>query len=126
MNDRLGSVFSGYPWKYELIDYSVGEEQLLKDGFQYVLLRLNTSGYSIRQMLGYELNQGETDYITVLKKPDGTVTFRSIPITAPVYKYYIKQLVRKEIYIGDTWDGDESWEAALDHFLSNLRDKLKR
>jgi hypothetical protein len=125
LNQKIEYLFQGYPWKYELVDYNVGEDQLFKDGFQFVLLRLNTSGNSIREMLGYELKPGETDYITIKKKPDGTVTFRSIPIGAPVYKFYIKQLTRKEIYIGETWDADESWEDALLNFLSNLKEKLK-
>ena len=126
LNARLENLFSIYPWKYELVDYGLGEEQLFKDGFQYVLLRLNTAGNSIRQMLGYELNQGETDYITVLKKPDGTITFRSIPVSAPVYKYYIKHLVRKEIFIGEVWDADETWDASLEHFIVNLKEKLNK
>ena len=126
LNENLKNVFRNYPWKYELVDYSRGEEQLFKDGYQFVLLRLNTSGYSIRQMLGYELNPSETDYITIKKKPDGVITFRTIPVNAPVYKFYIKQLARKEIYIGETWDADETWEDALNNFLKNLIDKLKR
>jgi hypothetical protein len=126
LNARLESIFSAYPWKYELVDYGAGEEQLFKDGFQYVLLRLNTAGNSIRQMLGYELNEGETDYITVLKRPDGAITFRSIPVSAPVYKYYIKHLVRKEIYIGEVWDADETWDSALEHFIANLKERLNK
>ncbi len=126
LNDALKQEFNSYPWKYDFVDYSKGEDQLFKDGYQFVLLRLNTSGYSIKQMLGYELKPNETDYITVKKKPDGSMTFRSIPVDAPVYKFYLKQLARKEIYIGETWDADETWEDALHNFLSNLEDKLKR
>ena len=125
-NLKLENIFQGYPWKYELVDYNVGEEQLFKDGFQYVLLRLNTSGYSIREMLKYEIKPGETDYITLKKKQDGTVTFRSIPMDAPVYKFYIKQIARNEIYIGEIWDADETWDEALGNFLMNLKARLKR
>ncbi len=126
LNDKLKQEFSDYPWKYDFVDYSRGEDQLFKDGYQFVLLRLNTSGHSIKQMLGYELKPNETDYITVKKQADGSVTFRSIPIDAPVYKFYLKQLARKEIYIGETWDADETWEDALHNFLTNLEDKLKK
>jgi hypothetical protein len=125
-NVKLESVFGSYPWKYELVDYNLGEEQLFNNGYQYLLLQLNTSGYSIHEMLGYEIKSGETDYITVKKKPDGNVTFRSIPVDAPVYKFYIKQLARKEIYIGEIWDADETWEEALGNFLRNLETNLKK
>ena len=126
LNESLKKAFAGYNWKYDLVDYNKGEDQLFKDGYQFVLLRLNTSGYSIHQMLGYETKPGETDYITIKKKPDGMVTFRSIPIGAPVYKFYVKQLARKEIYVGETWDADETWQDALQTFLQNLEDYLKK
>ncbi len=126
MNDALKNAFKDYPWKYNLVDYSEGEDQLFKDGYSFVLLRLNTSGYSIREMLGYTPKPNETDYITIKKNPDGVMTFRSIPVNAPVYKFYVKQLARKEIYIGETWDADETWQDALNNFLTNLEDNLKK
>ena len=126
LNQELDNAFQGYSGKYELVDYSRGEDQLFKDGYQYILLRLNTTGLSIKQMLGYEIKPDETDYITIKKKPEGNITLRSIPSDAPVYKFYIKQLARKEVYIGETWDSDETWEDALRNFLSNLNDKIKR
>ena len=126
LNQSLKNAFSGYTWKYDLVDYDKGEDELFKEGYQFVLLRLNTSGYSIHQMLGYKIKPGETDYITIKKKPDGMVTFRSIPINAPVYKFYLKQLARKEIYIGETWDADETWQDALQNFLNNLEEYLKK
>lgn len=37
-----------------------------------------------------------------------------------VVKYYIKFLVRDELYIGPTWDADPDWKKSLRNFLTNL------
>jgi hypothetical protein len=38
-----------------------------------------------------------------------------------VVKYYIKFLVRDELYIGPVWDADPDWRIALTQFLENLK-----
>jgi hypothetical protein len=38
-----------------------------------------------------------------------------------VVKYYIKFLVRDELYIGPEWDADTDWRVALTRFLENLK-----
>jgi hypothetical protein len=37
-----------------------------------------------------------------------------------VVKYYIKLLVRDELYIGPEWDADPDWRFALRNFVQNL------
>ena len=60
------------------------------------------------------------------KKPDGTITLRTIPVEAPVYKFYIKNLLRNEVYVGESWDADETWQEALDNYLSAMVEELKK
>jgi hypothetical protein len=38
-----------------------------------------------------------------------------------VVKYYIKLLVRDELYIGPEWDADPDWRVSLRKFLINLK-----
>lgn len=125
LNFELDRSFQNYPWKYELIKYNPDEKELWRQGFLYLLMRVNSSGRTIKEMLGYEVNDSETEYITLLKKPDGSFTLRTIPVDAPVYKFYIRSLARDEVYIGESWDADETWQEALNHFLNSLTDKLK-
>jgi hypothetical protein len=125
LNFELDRSFQGYPWNYELIKYNPDEKEMWRQGFLYLLMRVNSSGRIIKEMLNYEVNDSETEYITLLKKPDGSFTLRTIPVDAPVYKFYIKSLARNEVYVGETWDADETWQEALNHFLTNLTDKLK-
>lgn len=125
LNFELDRSFQNYPWEYELIQYNPNEKELWRQGFLFILMRVNSSGRTIKEMLNYVKNDSETEYITLLKKPDGSFTLRTIPVDAPVYKFYIRSLARDEVYIGETWDADETWQEALNHFLNNLTDKLK-
>ena len=60
-----------------------------------------------------------------MKNKDGKVTLRSIPVNAPVYKYYVKHLYTKDVYTGDKWDADETWEDALQNFIMKMKADLK-
>jgi len=122
-NTRLENIMKSYPLKYELTESS-SDEELYKQGFQYVLLKLNTTGTNIRRMLDYEIDPSESDFVTV-KNKDGKVTLRSIPVNAPVYKYYVKHLYTKDVYTGDKWDADETWEDALQNFIMKMKADLK-
>lgn len=126
LNFELDAQFKDYPYKYGLVDYKKGEKEIWRDGYIYMLMYVHTSGREVKKMLGYELNDAETEYITVKKKPDGALILRTIPINAPVYKFYIKNLARDETYVGETWDADETWQEALHNFLANMREKLQR
>jgi hypothetical protein len=125
-NFELDRLFQNYPWKYELVDLKKGEEQLYRDGFLYRLVRIQSNGRMVKEFLDYETNDMETDYVTLKKKPNGTITLRTIPADAPIHKFYIKNLARNEVYVGDSWDADETWQEALTNFLDNLIEKLKK
>ena len=78
----------------------------------------------VRYLLDYEIEEGVSDFITV-KQKDGKTTLRNIPTEAPIYKFYLKHLRTKDVYVGSRWDADESWEEALDNFISNIKKVFK-
>ena len=124
-NFEIDRLFQDYKWEYELTNPQLDDESLYRNGFLYKLVRVSTTGKKIKEFLDYEQNDIETDYVTMIKKPDGSITLRSIPIDVPVHKFYIKSLARDEVYIGESWDADETWQDALKNHLVNLIDKLK-
>lgn len=125
-NFLIDRIFQDYPWTYELVSPEMDEKELYRNGFLYKLVRISSSGKQIKEFLGYELNDIESDYISTIKKPDGSFTLRAIPVNAPVHKYYIKSLARDEVYLGQYWDADETWQDALKNHLTNLIDELKK
>ena len=119
-NRKLDQLLQSYPFGYTLTEAEADEQALLNQGYSYVIYLLNTTGMGVRYMLDYEIEEGVSDFITV-KQKGGKTTLRNIPTEAPIYKYYLKHLRTKDVYVGSRWDADESWEEALDNFISNIK-----
>jgi hypothetical protein len=122
-NLTLQEIMQNYPYEYSLVDQSIEEDKLRQDGYQFILMRLHTTGENVKNMLGYEVDPSETDYVT-LKQKGMSMTMRHIPAKAPVYKYYIKHIYTGDVYLGTPWDADESWEDALANYINNMKKDL--
>ncbi|MTI32187.1 hypothetical protein [Xanthovirga aplysinae] len=123
-NKALAREMLEYPFNYGLVNYSKGEDNIKKAGYQFVLMRLKTSGKEIKKLLGYDENDSD-QYITLVSQ-NGKNTMRHIPADATVYKYYIKHLHTGDVYLGNQWDADEDWKSALQHFIRNLKKEVKK
>jgi len=122
-NVELEIIMESYPLDYELTDLQSNED-IYRMGYQYALFRLHTTGKTIREMLNYPIDQSETDYISI-KANNGGSMIKSIPVDAPVYKYYVKHVYTKDVYTGLKWDADLTWQEALRNFIFNMKDVLK-
>jgi len=123
-NKKMEQILQTYPFKYGFTDSHPDEQALLNQGYSFVIFPLHTTGVGIRYMLDYEIEEGVSDYITI-KQKDGKTTLRNIPTEAPVYKFYLKHLRTKDVYVGSRWDADETWEDALKNFISNVKNDFK-
>ncbi len=124
-NARLKSLMDQYPFKYELFEYK-DDEDAFRNGYQYVLLNITTSGSTIRQLLNLDTEIMETDFISTVKGDSSSVKLKTIPADARVTKFFIKQTVNKEIFVGKNWDADVDWEKSLENFIHNLRIAFKK
>ena len=124
-NEKLRSLLESYPFKYELIDYT-DDEDAFRKGYQYVLVHMATAGESIKNLLNYRKGNNETDYISTVVADSTATKLKTIPVDAYVYKFYFRQTVRHEVFVGRTWDADVSWENALENFILNLRIAFKK
>lgn len=104
-NEQLQSIMTRYPFKYELVDYAKGEDIFRRAGFQYILLNLYAPEPTLRKLLDYRDDQGNE--------------------TKMAYKFYVRHIISGDIYLGDQWDADSSWEVALNSFITNLKRSLK-
>lgn len=123
-NQILAEKMKTYGYEYELVDPSLTEAELAKQGFSYILLRLYAPGVGIKRLLNYKESSRES-YTTQIFN-NGKVTLRTIPANGLVYKYYIKHLRTGNVYLGPKWDADETWTDALDHMLYNVRVEMKK
>ncbi len=123
-NQKLEGIMSTYPFKYELVDYSEGEDHLYRREFSYVLMYLHSTGKTIKELLNYDVDYNETAYITLKSIEEGMTTLEQFPANTPVFKFYMKQFVNKEIYLGNQWDADLTWEEALINHLNNFKETV--
>ncbi|MFD2036489.1 NTPase [Belliella marina] len=103
-NGLEGIFKAKYPHQVEYLTDAKTEAELIRDRVQFVLMRVEGREADLRSSMGLpELESGDGSQIVV--------------------KYYIKFLVRNELYIGPVWDADPNWRVALGQFLENLKIK---
>jgi hypothetical protein len=101
----LQAIFTQlYPHQVEFLSSPRTDADLIKDKVQFVLMRIEARESDMMQNMGLP-----TDSLT-----DGDRI---------VVKYYIRFLVRNELYIGPVWDADPDWRISLENFLNNLKIK---
>jgi hypothetical protein len=124
-NRRLKEIFEKYPYEYEFIT-EMDDKTAYQKGYQYVLRSFNTSGKNIKKLLNYEFNDKETDYITVVPLEGGGRTLQTTPVEKSVYKFYIKQTIAGDVYVGRHWDADANWENALRYHLMHMIEDFEK
>ncbi len=91
-----------YPYQVEWLTTAKTNQELIRDRVQFILMRVEGREADLMQSMGLEVNPSNASSRTVVK-------------------YYIKLLVRDELYIGTEWDADPDWRIALRKFLVNIK-----
>ena len=125
-NSQLEQLMADYPYKFEIVPYDYDEKKLLPKGFQFVLMRINTSGKSVRKLLEYKMSNDINAQKTTRKDDQVDATLTSSPLDAIVYKYYVKHINSGDIYLGEQWDGDDNWQDAFNHHITAIIRKLEK
>ncbi len=100
---QIQGIFQNlYPHQIEWLTEAKTNEELVRDRVQFLLVKLEGRQADLMQSMGLEPIQGE----------EGSKT---------VVKYFIKLIVRDELYIGPDWDAATDWKVALINFLNNLK-----
>ena len=99
----LEEIFSStYPHEVAWMVEAKSDPQLIADRIQFVLVKVEGRQADLMKSMGLEPLTGE----------EGSKT---------VVKYYIRFLVREELYLGPVWDAHPDWRIALKQFLDNLK-----
>lgn len=125
-NSQLERLMSDYPYKFKIVPYNYDEKKLSTQGFQFVLMRINSSGREVRELLGYQDADNIHELITISPENQVNNSKKSIPIDEVVYKYYIKHINSGDIYLGDQWDGDDNWQDAFNNHITAIIRKLDK
>jgi hypothetical protein len=123
--DTLFKKLYPYPEKYKVVQMPDDEKDLLKQGFQYVMLYLKVSGKSARELLGYDMTKNVATAYGSVTYPNGTPQVKTISAEAPVYKIYIKHIRSGNVFLGTKWDADETLVQSMKNHIMGFRTELK-
>lgn len=103
-NERQGleGLFKAYyPYEVVFLTEPKSEAELIQERVQFLLMRMEGREGDLMERMGLEVP-------------------KSIDNDRIVIKYYIKFLVRNELYIGPEWDADPRGDVALSNFLQHI------
>lgn len=99
----MESIFQQhYPHQFDFLTTAKSDAELVRDRVQFILVRLEGKEGDLMQSMGIPVDNPEAR-------------------TRIVVKYYIRLIVRDELYVGPEWDADPDWRKALISFLENLK-----
>lgn len=100
---QIQAIFEAiYPYQIEWLTETKTTQQLVADRIQFQLVKVEGRQADLMKSMGLEPLSGDEGLKIVVK-------------------YYIRFLVRDELYIGPEWDADSDWKVALTKFLENLK-----
>jgi hypothetical protein len=123
--DTLFKHLYPYPEKAKVVAMPADEKDLVKQGFQFVLLYVRLNGKASHEILGYDMTKAFATAYGSMTYQNGTAQVKTISADLPVYKFYIKHLRSGNVFLGRNWDADETLAQALKNYLMGLRTELK-
>lgn len=101
--EGLESLFAElYPYQIEFLTDPKTDAELIRERVQFVLMRVEAREADLLQNMGLPVENPDLQNRIVVK-------------------YYIRFLVRNELYIGPVWDAHPDWRVSLENFLKNLK-----
>jgi hypothetical protein len=120
---ELEEIFKDYPLKHALVDKSIPESDLRRQGFLYVLCFVNTRGQAAKKILDYTL-KSEDAFVSVTYL-NGNVHLKNIAADQPVTKFYVRHIDSGNVFLGTKWDADTTWQQSLRNFIQGLKIDFK-
>ncbi len=125
MDKELEQFFqANYPLKYKITQAAADERELRNQGFLYVLCYVHARGKAVREILGYDMTKAETAYASVTF-PSGQLQLKTIPAETEVYKFYFRHIENGNIFLGNKWDADITWQDALRNHILGFKAEAK-
>lgn len=124
LDQQLEDIMKAYPFKYALVDNSIAEPELRRQGYFYILRFVHTRGSVAKQLLGYELSKAVTG-IASIAYSGGQEQVKTIPSDQSIYKFYTRQIEFNNVYLGTKWDADVTWQAALINFIAGFKKEMR-
>ena len=125
IDKQLEEIFAtNYPLKYKLTDPGLSEKELRKQGSLYILCFVNVRDGVAKKLLGYDMSKSESALVSVTYS-DGQQQLKNIPSDMPVFKFYFKHIDSGNVFFGNKWDADLTWQQALINQIKGMKAELR-
>lgn len=121
---ELESLFKTYPLRYQVTGNTMTDRELRNKGFLYVVCVVYGRSAVAKEVLGYTVNRSETAFVSVTY-PETNMQLKNIPADVPVYKFYVRHIDSGNVFLGNKWDADTTWQQALQNFIKGLKQEFK-
>lgn len=121
---ELASILKTYPLRHQLVDNTIADRDLRNKGFLYVLCVVHARSGVAKEVLGYSVDRAESAFVSVTY-PDTQLQLKHIAADIPVYKFYVRHIDTGNVFLGNKWDADTTWQQALQNFIQGLKVELK-
>jgi hypothetical protein len=120
-DQQLAEMFKkNYPFRHQLVDNTVSEKDLRNKGFLFILCFVHTRNETARELFNYPVTQSESAFVSVTY-PNGEVQLKNIPGDTRIFKFYVRHIDSGNVFLGTKWDGDLTWQQALQNLIKGLR-----
>ena len=109
-----------FPVKYELVDPQTDEAALAAKGFRTILRYVHTRGLLAKEILGFDMTQQARSLPTAIVV-NNEIQIKTILAEQTVYKFFFKNLDYGDLFLGNKWDADTTWQDALRNHIEALK-----
>jgi hypothetical protein len=120
----LKEIMKMYPLKFTFTDPNTSEADLRRQGNLFVLRFVKARAKVAKQILGYDMTKSESAIVSIMYA-NGQPQLKNIPANDVVYKFYFKHIESGNVYLGNKWDADESWQQALINQIKGFKAEHK-
>ena len=109
-----------FPVKYDLVDKDANETTLLDKGYKSILRFVHARGILAKEIFGYDITQIARSLPTATIV-NNEVQIKTISAAQPIYKFYFRNIEYGNIFLGNKWDADVTWQDALRNHMQALK-----
>ncbi len=109
-----------FPVKYEFVDPQIDEAALAAKGFRTILRYVHTRGLLAQEILGFDMTQQARSLPSAIMV-NNEIQIKTILAEQPVYKFFFKNLDYGDLFLGNKWDADTTWQDALRNHIEALK-----
>ncbi|HOX82122.1 MAG TPA: hypothetical protein PLJ60_00465 [Chryseolinea sp.] len=125
IDKQLEEIFTAnYPLKFKLTEPGLSEKDLRKQGSLYVLCFIYARVGVAKSLLGYDMSKSESALVSVTY-PNGQQQLKNFPSDTMVFKFYFKHIDSGNVFLGNKWDADLTWQEALLNQIKGMKAELR-